>query len=335
MKSLIIFAWLGFSTYSFGALSSQAEDLNETMVVTSDNDIFTVSDNNYTYGFAATWTSDALSRYGDETYPRKVGKWLEFMPGFDGAQDHLTFSLVHQINTPSNITFADPPINDQPYSGVLLFGTGLFSDLPNGSQLWTLRIGAIGPVTQADHIQTEFHDWIGADEPLGWDTQLPNEPLLNIGYQRAGTVLKADPAARFDWRLDAIGSFEIGNYATAVAAGGILEFGGRSSDTRTTVSIENGIGLVSQPGAARSKGLNVSAFVGAGAFAVAHFAPLDGTTFRTSRSADYSPLIGFTSVGVTARYSRLLTSFSLNRGVPFGNTDAEIDYGAISIGWTY
>ena len=26
-----------------------------------------------------------------------------------------------------------------------------------------------------------FHDVIGADEPLGWDHQLPNEPLVNAG----------------------------------------------------------------------------------------------------------------------------------------------------------
>ncbi|MEM9939220.1 MAG: lipid A deacylase LpxR family protein [Pseudomonadota bacterium] len=315
--------------------SAFADDLNETIVVTIENDIFTGSDNNYTNGFAATWTSDALSEYEKGSLPKRIANGLDFMPGFDGDQDYLTFSLVHQINTPSDITIANPPLNDQPYSGVLLFGTGLFSDRPNGSQLWTLRIGAIGPVTQADHIQIEFHDWIGADEPLGWETQLPNEALFNIGYLRTGTVAEAGPSSRFDWRFNAIGSFEIGNYATAAAAGGIFEFGGRRNDTRTTVSIENGIGIVPEPGAARSEGLDVSAYIGAGTFAVAHFAPLDGTTFRSSRSVDYSPLIGFTSVGLTARYGRLLTSFSLNKGVTFSNTDAEVDYGAISIGWTY
>jgi hypothetical protein len=43
----------------------------------------------------------------------------------------------------------------------------------------------VGPASQAEKTQKDFHNLIGGDEPMGWDTQLPNEPVINIGLTAA------------------------------------------------------------------------------------------------------------------------------------------------------
>ena len=45
-----------------------------------------------------------------------------------------------------------------------------------------LKLGVVGLASHAEDVQKEFHDMIGGDEPMGWDTQLPDEPVINVGY---------------------------------------------------------------------------------------------------------------------------------------------------------
>ena len=61
--------------------------------------------------------------------------------------------------------------------------------------------------------QKAFHDLIGADETLGWDTQLPNEPVINVSLTTAHLLAK-DVWVNRPRRI-VPGSLGLGTYFTA------------------------------------------------------------------------------------------------------------------------
>ena len=77
------------------------------------------------------------------------------------------------------------PLDDQPYAGVLYVDSMLYARKDRWAHVWQLKLGVVGPASQAEDVQKDFHDLIGGDEPMGWDTQLPDEPVINVGYTAA------------------------------------------------------------------------------------------------------------------------------------------------------
>lgn len=310
----------------------------ETVVVSVENDFFTGSDDNYTNGVSVTWASDELDAYAADDFPRKWARYWDFLPGFDANSDasHIGFSLIHEMNTPSDITLVDPPLDDQPYSGVLLLGGSFYSNHGSWANAWDIRVGAVGPVTQADELQTFYHDLIGADEPLGWDTQIPNEVILNIGYTVGFPVFEDQDEASKNWRATAIGNGEVGNYLTGVGIGALFEYGNDLPDTLATSSLGQGLGSAVGVGSEPQDRINWSLYAGVGGYGTAHYLPLDGTVFRDSRSVPSEPYLLTASLGLTVRYKKLIASFGISRGAtPFEDRDEDIDYGALSVGWHF
>ncbi|MEO1304337.1 MAG: lipid A deacylase LpxR family protein [Pseudomonadota bacterium] len=329
---------IGISAALCSVGTACADDTVETLILTIENDVFTGSDNQYTNGVSATWSSDELIRYDKSAPVRKWANVFQFLPGFDpnAPNSFVSLSLVHEMNTPSDITIADPPLDDQPYSGVLLFDTSLYSRNQKWNQAWSVRIGAVGPITQADHLQTSYHELIGADEPLGWDTQLPNEAIVNIGYTAGYADWSMGDPSGLEWRVSPVINVELGTYATAIGGGLFFETGNGLEDTLGTASLGQGLGSIVGIGSKPTDSWKFSAYAGVGGYAVGHYLPLDGTVFRDSRSVDADPYLAFGSAGVTARYKKLVASFGLTFGAtPFEDEDDDIDYGAISIGWHF
>lgn len=329
---------IGISLLICATGTAFGDETTETLVFTIENDVFTGSDNQYTNGVSATWSSDELIRYDKNAPIRKWANVFQFLPGFDPSQrdSFVSLSLIHEMNTPSDITIPDPPLDEQPYSGVLLFDTSLYSRTQKWNQAWSVRVGAVGPITQADHLQTSYHELIGADEPLGWDTQLPNEVIANVGYTAGYTDWYHETASGLEWRVSPVLNAELGTYASAIGGGLFFEAGKGLEDTLGTASLGQGLGSIVGIGSKPTDEWKVSAYAGIGGYAVGHYLPLDGTVFRDSRSVDADPYLAFGSLGVTARYKKLIASFGLTFGAtPFEDQDDDIDYGALSIGWHF
>ena len=317
---------------------AEAGQKDESIVLTVENDIFTGSDDNYTNGVSITWSSDELSLYEDDSRTRSWAGLFDFAPGFESSEkdNYLSLSLVQEMNTPTDITVVDPPLTEQPYSGVMLFNTSLLTVNDRWAQIWNLGIGAVGPITQVDHTQISYHKWIGADEPRGWDTQLPNEAIFNIGYLAGYELFGDQGEAGLDWRVVPITDLELGTYATAIGGGVLFEFGTRLEDTFGTASLGQGLSTIVGTAVEPTSRLEVSAYLSIGGYGIARYLPLDGTAFRESRSVDREPFVGMANAGVTARYKRLIASFGVSLGsTQFDFGDADLDYGAISIGWLY
>jgi len=66
------------------------------MTVTVENDIFTGSDNNYTNGIGATWNSNEINTYDDESFVRRWAEFCSFLPfaSDDGYQTYASWCIA-------------------------------------------------------------------------------------------------------------------------------------------------------------------------------------------------------------------------------------------------
>lgn len=138
------------------------------LTLTVENDFFTNSDNNYTNGIGITWVSDAIVAEEDSF----VGLWTRFWSFLPFVADseyktYASWSLAQEMNTPNDIRESNPSPDDQPYSGVLYVDSTLYAHKQDWTYAWQFKLGIVGPASQADTVQREFHHMIGADKPQG------------------------------------------------------------------------------------------------------------------------------------------------------------------------
>jgi len=113
-------------------------------------------------------------------------------------------------------------LDDVPYVGMLGWANSFIAlDDRELAGVGTL-FGWVGDATLADPLQSAAHELSGANEPLGWDNQLANEPIVNLYavYKRKFVRTDVFDAA---WSMDA----GLGNAVTYGQAGVELRFGDR------------------------------------------------------------------------------------------------------------
>jgi lipid A 3-O-deacylase len=303
--------------------------------VTIENDSFTGSDDAYSNGVGLTWTSRNTETLSHRNPARAwAGAW-SFLPGVRNPDErYVSLSIAQEMHTPEDITLQSPPLDDRPYAGVVFLDAVVYRRSPRMNDAWTLRLGVVGPASHADDTQTWFHDVVDADEPQGWETQLPNEVIVNLGY----TANFAGPAGqiseRISWRVTPTVTAEAGTYATVVGAGALFEFGYNLPRSAQSVSsLRNGLNAASVVGWGEDETeLSVSGNIGLAGYAIERFLPLDGTYFRDSRSVGYDPTIAVVTAGATVRYG----DYAVNFNVAFSEGSIEgrdevVEFGALTI----
>jgi hypothetical protein len=172
----------------------------------------------------------------------------------------------------------------------------------------TLRLGLVGPATGADEIQTWFHEIIGSPIPQGWDTQLKNEPIVNLFYQYNRRLLRRAPQDRFGFDFSWNGGGGAGNYYIGANVGLTGRVGWRLPDNYPVTPLLGGtesmVGL-----APPRKKFVVYAYLGAQGFGVLRWLPTDGNTVADSRSGDRDDGFFSLSGGIVLGYSRVLFSY--------------------------
>jgi hypothetical protein len=329
-KKIVALMLIGLSS-----LCGEIQASDGALSITLENDIFTGSDNNYTNGLGITWVSGAVDT-GDDGF---VGRWTRFWSFLpyvadDGYETYASWSLVQEINTPDDIQDPYPSLDDQPYSGILSVDSTLYSLGRKWAHSWELKLGIAGPAAHADDAQEGLHKLIGSDEPMGWDTQLPNELILNLGYSNAHVAAAGSLGESAQWRVVPIATAGIGNYFTGASFGVYGEVGWNLVDALGVAALRSGMNAASSVGVNQLDHWSVSFFGGAGVYGVIHFLPLDGTLFRDSRSVDSEPFIGIGSFGFCVRRKSLTLSFSWTRFTEaFDTQRAEADFGTVSLAW--
>jgi hypothetical protein len=276
-----------------------------------DNDAVAGSDDHYTHGFHVAYMGARRERFEDGPVPTALGRRIDDVWPFEGEELRTTtLSLSQRLFTPSDIDTRTPDPRDQPYAG-LLYGTAAFaSQSVDRLHAATVSLGLVGPGAGGEDTQQAVHRVIDAAHPLGWDEQVPNEPLFGVTFEERRRIARfeSNDALGLDALVGAFGA--LGNLQTSASLGAAVRFGfdlPRNFQMPTPFLWDESTGLRAfDP----PRGFSIHVFAGAVLSAVAHTVQLDGALFRDGPSVAYDRLQPRTSVGVAVQSGSLLLTVS-------------------------
>lgn len=208
----------------FLMLSGAYADTNSLIL---ENDAMIGRDHHYTNGMYYTWMSENNSSS------------LDLLNFIDLEQKKIAFSISHAIFTPQNKKTSDKDLNDLPYAGYLGLNFLTYKSSANFFHELGFNVGMVGPSTQADSLQKNFHTIIGHSEPKGWDNQLGDDFLYGISYN---VGYKTNPININDLTLDFTTNLraDLGNFYTGALVGGAVRLS--SFPSKSFVTTGNFIG---------------------------------------------------------------------------------------------
>ena len=141
--------------------------------------------------------------YGEDSFVRKWSEFWSFLPFVEdeGYATYASWTVAQEMHTPDDITDPNPPMDDQPYAGVLYVDSMLYARKDRWAHRWQLKLGVVGPASHAGRSAEDIHELMGVDEPMGWDTQLPDEPVINVGYTAAYLTGAGRVGETAEWRV--------------------------------------------------------------------------------------------------------------------------------------
>lgn len=256
-----------------------------------DNDLFAGGDEHYTNGVELTRVTVPDERH----WARDLA---DALPGWSAQRlSAVGYHFTHQIYTPDDIETAAVVENDRPYAGLLLGGVSLFES--NRHPGWretsvlSLQAGLVGPATGAQELQNVVHKLIGSEEPEGWDNQLENEPILDLGWHKAWWHQANWGGLEMEYGPNA--SVALGNLYTYAGTGGTLRFGDGLDNSFGIPSVAPASG--GRQGFLPGQGFGWYGFVGVEGRYMAHNLLLDGNTFEDSHSVDRREWVGDLQAG--------------------------------------
>jgi hypothetical protein len=238
------------------------------------------------------------------------------------------------MHTPDDITVPNPPEDDQPYAGMLYVDNLLYARNERWTHAWELKLGVVGPSSLAEDAQKAIHDMVGDDEPMGWDTQFPDEPIVNVTYTAAHLLAEGSAGGSAKWRIVPVGSVGLGTYFTGVGVGTYAEVGWNLPTVLGGTALREGLNAASTVGGKPVQGWSVGFFGGFAGYGVAHYLPLDGTVFKDSRSVGSEPFIGQGSFGMSMRHGTFVLSLSATfYSKTFDTAREKPEFGTLSASW--
>jgi len=271
--------------------------------VSINNDIFNDTDSYYTHGTIISYLSD---------HPKE--HWL-----FNADTVAERISIGQYIYTPSDIKIPELIIDDRPYAGLLyLAGTSYFKE-GNKIRSFSTLIGVVGEASLSEQSQKTVHKWIDSQEPMGWDNQLNNEIVLNLGYTERDKLYVNNYMD-----LSAYYGGLLGNLNTQLLIGGMLRAGfGKFGDCDL-------INLEPTPKNVEWYDLNV--FIGIEQRAIVHNILLDGNTFSESHSVDKEYFVSEFIYGISYQYGNWKTIYSSHiRSKEFEGQEDNFEFGTLSV----
>ena len=330
LPALLSFALVGCVTQSTGAYDG-------AMTVTVENDTFTGSDNNYTNGLGVSWVSNEVKTYDEERFVRKWADFWSFLPfvGDDGYKTYASWSIAQEMHTPTKSTNPNPPKDDQPYAGVLYLDNVLYARRERTSHAWALKMGVVGPASQAEDVQKWFHEMIGSDEPMGWDKQLPDEGT-STWPTRLLTCGTRGCRQSAEWRLVPVGTAGLGNYFTGAAAGMYGEVGWNLVDALGVPALRAGLNAVSTAGVGPVNGWSVAFSAASAVTALRIICRSTGPCSTTAARSTRSHSSAWRTFGVCVRHRGFVFSLARTYFTDMFETERKnAEFGTFSVSWYF
>lgn len=312
------------------------KDLRKPAVVsfTTENDFFGGgTDRNYSNGVRIERVSAA-----DDVHPAL--EWVaNRIPYLDLSRFDLRqgFALSHAIYTPEDISRAIPDPTDRPYAAWLHISATVVATDEDTQDTLQVNLGMVGPAANGEFVQNNWHSIIGIDQAQGWDTQLKDEPGIEIVAQRmkllGGTgkgVLPFGLEADFGAHLGGA----VGNVRTYANTGMTARIGfdleGNFAPPRIRPALAGAGDFI--PGTEEDP-FGGYFFIGVDGRAVARDMFLDGNLWRDSpRVTDRRNFVGDLQAGIAVHYRDVQVAFTfVNRSEQFVAQDGPQRFGAVSV----
>ena len=264
--------------------------------------------------FSAGWSIQKHSpaaKYWEELRQTRLSQWIaDHVPGLSpqpGRWLRRGIGIGQIAQTPRNIRTSDLIVDDVPYAGALFAMHSWYAfsdDVLNGFQV---TYGLIGPESFAGDFHVMVHKGLSiGNEPMGWDNQLKNEPILNLSYIRSRMQGRLGHRAAWsaDWATSA--GAGVGNFVTY----GYLGLEGRVGWNKPrgfahapgppgrNVMLNPTLGVEGD-----SPGIYLSAMI-RGNY-IPYNVLLDGNTFTDSHSVEYDVLGGEAILGLHCSWQTL------------------------------
>lgn len=138
--------------------------------------------------------------------------------------------IGQKIYTSSDLTLTPDEINidrDRPYAGWTYASVFYEAETIKDTFLrHELSIGCVGPCSQAENTQTEWHELFGFEEPEGWDLQIKNQLALQYFLEYTTDRYEIFPHISLHPRFKA----SLGTVFTDLSFGGEFIYGDKSNE---------------------------------------------------------------------------------------------------------
>ena len=307
---------------------------------TFDNDSPAATDDQYTSGLSLSFVSKPAKSFEEVPLPKALGRALEaHWPVPEDDERFVIYSLSHRIFTPTDLSARDIVEDDLPYTA-LLYGTATVgSQGPKALSALSLSVGIAGPWALGEEVQSTVHDWIGSRDPEGWDNQLDNELLLNVGAEHRRRLVTA--GRREGWGADLLGALSgsLGNLQSQATVASTVRAGWRVPQNfhmQSSFLTEESLGLRPYGGSTRE--LSLYGFAGFAATGLLNAIWLDGNTFEDSHRVDHDHHVLRGSVGMAMRKGPLLVSAAFEEAtLPWDHPDGldEERFLRLGVSWDF
>ena len=310
-----------------------------TLNLRIDNDMFggIGQDQGYSNWFLVSWVSPNLLDYRDDPcLPRLVRRLNSFLTvlqpdGFD--EQNMTIGFGQMMYTPSDKTRSDLIKDDRPFAGAMMLSFGYNARRGDTLRTSQIRVGVVGPSSQARQTQNWWHDTIGVDKFNGWRHQLRDEPVLQLLHERRTRVFRQENASGWGWDLTRHWGGSFGNFATYANVGGELRYGLRLPDDLGTAPLRPAGENTAPVRTTAGGNWNAHLFVALDARWVLHDITLDGNTFKSSHSVDKRSLVADVGYGVAITQGNWRISIArYHRTREFRGQNEIPVYGTITVG---
>jgi lipid A 3-O-deacylase len=316
------------------AQDAERDDRGVFSLVVENDSLSSGADDNYTSGIKLAYVSQV-----DE-----VPGWLEGTRGltraFSGSDpDFWGISLGHSIFTPEDIAANPAPADEHPYAGWLYMQImiGAEEDREDGREprfldTYELELGITGPSAMGEEAQRGIHEWLGAPDPQGWDSQLSDELAFAVSFDRRWRppwLRLSSDIGGLEFDLTPSVGATLGTLRTEARVGAAARIGWRLDNDYGPPRVRPSLAGVEHFSGGP---LSWQVFAGVQGRAVAHNLFLDGNTFEDSASVDRNPYVADFQTGfsVSAGAWRLAYTY-VWRTEEFESQGARQDFGALAI----
>lgn len=303
--------------------------------VTTENDFFGGgTDRNYSNGVRIERVSAADDVFPALNWVANRLPWLDL----DRTDLRQGFALSHVIFTPEDIHTPAADSLDRPYAAWLaVSGTVTASDEDTQDTL-QVNLGIVGPSAGGEFIQNNWHKVIGLDQALGWESQLRDEPGIEIIGQRLQTWPGPELPMGLETDFGAHITGALGNVRTYAGGGMTARIGWDLDSSFGPPRIRPALSGAGEfiPGTVEDP-LGGYIFVGGDVRAVARDMFLDGNLWRDGpRVDDRRTVVADLQIGAAVHYQNVQVAFTIvNRTEQFKRQKGPQRFGAISLSFAH